>query len=79
MVESSLGVVGACLPTMRPIFRNFSLESVIRSIRSFAAIHTVRWRRSPSISEKVDDARYESSTANICQKCYAYVERNCDK
>ena len=76
MVESSLGVISACLPTMRPLFRNFSLESIIRSIRNFAATHTVRWRRSPSMSEKVDDANFEPSTARICQ--HAYVEGNRD-
>ena len=78
MVESSLGVVGACLPTMRPLFRKLTLESIIRSIRNCAAIDTVRWRKFPGISEKVDDARFEPSTASICQKRYAYVERNCD-
>ena len=78
MVESSLGVVGACLPTMRPLFRKFSLESIIRSIRSLAAIPTVRWRRSPSRDEKVHDASFEPSTAIICQKSYACVERNRD-
>ena len=65
MVESSLGVVGACLPTMRPLFRNFSFKSIIRSIHKFAAIRTVHWRWSPSKGEKVDDAGFKPSTTNI--------------
>ena len=78
MVESSLGVLGACLPTMRPLFRNFSLESIVHSIRGLAAIRTVRCRKSPSMSEKSDDASFKLSTANICQKCYACMEANRD-
>lgn len=34
MVESSLGIVSACLPLMRSVFTKHSPESAIRNLRS---------------------------------------------
>ena len=34
MIESSLGIVGACLPLMRPILQKISPHDVFRSLRS---------------------------------------------
>ena len=33
VIEASLAIVSACLPTLRPVFRGMSPESVIRSVR----------------------------------------------
>ena len=33
MIESSLGIVGACLPLMRPIIQKMSPQDVFRSLR----------------------------------------------
>ena len=33
MIESSLGIVGACLPLMRPIIQKMSPQDVFRSFR----------------------------------------------
>lgn len=41
-IEPTLGVIGACLPTLRPIFHGISPESVIRSIRSQISLHSFR-------------------------------------
>ena len=34
MIESSLGILGACLPLMRPILQKISPQVVFRSLRS---------------------------------------------
>ena len=41
-IEPTLGVIGACLPTLRPFFHGVSPESVIRSIRSQISLHSLR-------------------------------------
>ena len=41
-IEPTLGVIGACLPTLRPYFIGVSPESVIRSIRSQISLHSLR-------------------------------------
>lgn len=48
-IEPTLGVIGACLPTLRPLFSGISPESVIRSIRSQISLHSLR---SPKSSPK---------------------------
>lgn len=40
LVEASLAVVSASLPTIRPLFHGMSPESVIRSIRSRISLHS---------------------------------------
>ncbi|KAI4146134.1 MAG: hypothetical protein LQ340_006035 [Diploschistes diacapsis] len=52
MIESSLGILGACLPALRPIFRGFSPESVIRSIRSALSLDSLGSRHSKTGSER---------------------------
>jgi len=46
LVEASLAVVSACLPTIRPLFHGMSPESVIRSIRSRISLHSIHSRGS---------------------------------
>ena len=41
-MEPTLGVVGACLPTVGPLFKGISPESVIRSIRSQISLPSLR-------------------------------------
>ena len=42
VIEASLAIVSACLPTLRPIFRGMSLESVIRSVRRVFSLGSLR-------------------------------------
>ncbi|KAB8290714.1 hypothetical protein EYC80_008353 [Monilinia laxa] len=46
MIEVGLGLFAACLPTIRFLFRGFSPESVISSIRSALSLHSLRSNRS---------------------------------
>lgn len=48
-IEPTLGVLGACLPTLRPFFSGVSPESIIRSIRSQISLSSMR---SPKVSPK---------------------------
>lgn len=41
-IEPTLGVVGACLPTLGPLFKGVSPESIIRSIRSQISLPSMR-------------------------------------
>jgi hypothetical protein len=48
-VEVGVGVVAACLPTLKPIFDGRSLDSIVASVRSvlsIASIHSNNSRRS---------------------------------
>lgn len=42
MLEAYLGIVAACLPSIRFLFKGFSPESVINSIRSALSLHSLR-------------------------------------
>ena len=74
MVESSLGVVGACLPTMRPIFRDISVESIVRNIRSLISTSDLGLRKSTETNEKADDASSKPSTKGLCQECSQIIK-----
>lgn len=78
MVESSLGVVGACLPSMRPIFKDISLESVVRRVRSFVSISSIGSRESSETNDKSDDSSSAPSTRGLCRKCSQNIERKHD-
>lgn len=41
-LEPTLGVVGACLPCIRPAFRGWSPESILRSVRSVISLRSLR-------------------------------------
>ena len=41
MVELGVGMVAICLPTLRPLFRSWSPESIIRSIRSALSLRSI--------------------------------------
>lgn len=42
MLELGVGMIAICLPTLRPLFRDWSPESLIRSIRSALSLHSTR-------------------------------------
>jgi len=42
VIEASLAITSACLPTIRPVFRGMSPESVIRSVRSALSLNSLR-------------------------------------
>ena len=64
-IEPTLGVIGACLPTLRPFFSGISPESVIRSIRSQISLHSIRSpKRSPKGSPNATSHSGPSSDSN---------------
>jgi len=68
MIESSLGVLGACLPTLRPIFQGWSPESVINSVRSMISLESYRSSRTRNQSTgyiRSTDGDDTASTAAI--------------
>ena len=50
-IETSLAVVCACLPTIRPIFNVFSLKSLLQSLRGKSSAHSER--NVPSFSRQL--------------------------
>ena len=41
-VEASVGVIAACLPTLKPLLHGQSPESILRSLRSRLSLHSSR-------------------------------------
>ena len=63
MMEMGVAMIAVCLPTLRPLFRNWSLESIIRSVRSVVSLRSMgSSRRSPPTAQEAA-ARSESETA----------------
>lgn len=63
MMEMGVAVIAVCLPTLRPLFRDWSLESIIKSVRSAVSLRSMgRRRRSPPTAQEAA-ARSESETA----------------
>ena len=67
MVECCLGLFAACLPAVPFLFRGFSPESLIASIRSVLSLHSLHSRGSreersaPASASKRYNARDDSS------------------
>ncbi|KAL6715742.1 hypothetical protein ACLMJK_006703 [Lecanora helva] len=63
-VEPTLGVISACLPTLRPLFAGMSPESLMGSIRSVLSLHSMRGS-SPSSKDRAppDDRQHLPSSA----------------
>ena len=50
LVESALGIVGACLPLLRPLFTGTSTKGFMRNLRS-VAVRTITGAEEPKLSE----------------------------
>ncbi|SLM35585.1 hypothetical protein LPUS_04890 [Lasallia pustulata] len=46
MIEAGLGVIAACLPTLRPLLSKISLGSIVNSVRSALSPDSSHWQRS---------------------------------
>ena len=79
MIELGVALIAACLPTLRPLFHDVSLESVSRSIRSKLSLHFSR-SRSRSALPKDDIARRsnDSSRAFASKQSVPSVLSECD-
>ncbi|KAF2734161.1 hypothetical protein EJ04DRAFT_437644 [Polyplosphaeria fusca] len=66
MVEICLGLVAACLPTIRFLFKGFSPESVVSSIRSALSLHSLRSHHS-----RIDDTEVQETVLHNIGKSKA--------
>ena len=71
MVESSLGIVGACLPLFRPIIGEIHPVRSIREIISFPST------KRPSDARTLEDGRIGSSA--ISSEVHVYTGGNHDR
>ncbi|KAH7092266.1 hypothetical protein FB567DRAFT_516875 [Paraphoma chrysanthemicola] len=55
--ETCIAVVGACLPTLRPLFYGWSPESIIGSVRSALSLNSLSSRRSRQVNTTSDPSR----------------------
>ena len=62
-IESSLGIVGACLPTLRPIFRSTTLERLTSSLQGMLSFFSSR--RSQSRSGRTYTKHADSSSSAV--------------
>lgn len=75
MIESSLSIVSACLPTLRPLFHGHSPESMVRSVRSAISLASLRSqsRQHPELS-RAQEVSPSPSVIGINQKKQASFE-----
>ena len=68
MVESSLGIVGACLPLMRPVFMGCSSQGFVRKLRSFSyfsSLHSKPSNEQVEFATRTSDADSATTIAHI--------------
>lgn len=63
MMEMGVAMIAVCLATLRPFFRSWSLESIVRSFRSATSLGSMGSGHSSSRTSKETVARSESETA----------------
>lgn len=71
MVESSLGIVGACLPLFRPIIGDLSPVRSIRELISFPAMSITSSTKSLRDARKMEDGATGSPAINSEGSIYA--------
>ena len=54
MVESSLGIVGACLPLLRPIFTDTPARDTFSSLRAMMSLSSLRGNNAKTPSQDYD-------------------------
>lgn len=64
MMEMGVGMIAVCLPTLRPFFRNWSLESIVRSFRSIS-LRSIESSRKSCADANENVVRSDSETAII--------------
>ena len=78
MVELGVGIIAICLPTLRPLFRGWSPESILRNITSALSLRSLHSsgsgaRRSPGRSAKeAQQLGSESSIVGIHMEATLY-------
>ncbi|MCJ1240292.1 hypothetical protein MMC14_008292 [Varicellaria rhodocarpa] len=73
LIEASLGVVAACLPTLRPIVQHWSMEELVGSIRSTFSRERLTLKSSQNSIEKTSKISEDSSQpSNIGYREQAY-------
>ena len=87
MVELGVGIIAICLPTLRPLFRGWSPESILRSIRSALSLRSLHSggsggsgaRRSPGRSAKeAQQLGSESSIVGIHMEATTYAKASAE-
>ena len=65
IIEASLNIVAACLPTLGPLLAKFSLESVVRSVRSAISLHSIRSRGSSNTKHSSSSRTAKSKNTEL--------------
>lgn len=65
MVESSLGIVGACLPLLRPIFTDTPAKNIASSLRAMMSRSNVRTNSADTPS--LEYANLKDGTSHFLQ------------
>lgn len=63
MVESSLGIVGACLPLLRPLFTDMSVRKFPSSLRAMLSLSSLRRHHAGAPSQEFHMLEAGSSPA----------------
>ncbi|CAF9939787.1 MAG: hypothetical protein ALECFALPRED_008288 [Alectoria fallacina] len=76
MVESSLGIVGACLPLFRPVISKLSPVRSIREIISFPSMSITSSKKASTDARKLEDGDSSSSAVSSADSIYAGGDRD---
>ena len=76
LVEASMAIVSASLPTLRPLFRGFSLESLLGSIRSRVSLQSMD--RSGSNGSKTRKESKGSKRNRVTRSAYVKEANDTD-
>ncbi|CAD6582042.1 MAG: hypothetical protein ASARMPRED_000769 [Alectoria sarmentosa] len=76
MVESSLGIVGACLPLFRPVISELSPVRSIREIISFPSMSITSSKKTLTDARKLGDGDSSSSAVSSADSIYAGGDRD---
>ena len=65
MIELGLGLLATCLPTLRFLFKNYSFDILLSSIRGVFSIRSFRSQQSSSLTDTYRNAHgYESTESH---------------
>lgn len=74
MFESGLGLIACCLPSLRPLCRDWSLESLQRTLRSMLSLQSLH----PEGNQPVDGGDGQYERMNVSQTSHTPFAQGTD-
>ena len=78
MIESAIGIVAACLPTLRPLVHGFSIQSIFQNVRSVISLPLLGGKDSTArtgYGKSYNDAANENSSSQVGLKNEIFIRK----